>query len=293
MKKVLIVGLGSIGKKHLNAALNLKCQIDVISKHTVNSENFQLIKNLTHDKTYDLGIICSVTSSHISDLLKIHKYCRTILVEKPIYHKKISPQLKLRLDKINSLIILGFNLRYLEILIFLKKYLINKKIIKVENVFWDDSRKWYAGRDFEKLYVSNKSLGGGSLLTNIHELDYVKFICNSEIIKLKKSFQKNKDYEVDESCIVEGFLENGTSFKSSLNIFSSVRERKGFILTSNEKIKWNLDKGIVTSNTSGLIFNNKTNYIKSYTDQLKYILENKFDNVSSLESNIKLNNLIF
>ena len=292
MKKVLIVGLGSIGKKHLNAANVLKYEVDVVSKHAKRSVNFQSIDNLLDKRIYDLGIICSETSNHLNDLLKISKYCKIILVEKPLNHNYISTQLKIELEKIKSLVVLGFNLRYLDLIIFLKTYLTNKQIISVENIFWDDCRKWYKGRDFEKLYVNNRHLGGGALLTNIHELDYIKFICNADINNLNIQYKKNKD-DLDKSCIVKGMLDNEISFKSSLNIFSSFRIRKGFIKTNNENIEWDIDQGIITSNLKGVIFNKKTNYLSTYISQLKFLVENNFQNISSLQSNIKLNNLIF
>ena len=229
MKKVLIVGLGSIGKKHLNAANELKCKVDVISKHAKISENFQLVDNLKNKRVYDLGIICSNTSNHLNDLLRTSKYCKTILVEKPLNHIYIPTQLKIKLEKLKPLVVLGLNLRYLDLMIFLKTYLTDKKIISVENIFWDDCRKWYEGRDFKKLYVSNKHLGGGALLTNIHELDYIKFICNADINHINITYQKNKD-NLDKSCMVKGMLDREISFKSSLTfstptplLFSKVR----------------------------------------------------------------------
>jgi len=292
MKKVLIVGLGSIGKKHLNAANELKCKVDVISKHAKISENFQLVDNLKNKRVYDLGIICSNTSNHLNDLLRTSKYCKTILVEKPLNHIYIPTQLKIKLEKLKPLVVLGFNLRYLDLMIFLKTYLTDKKIISVENIFWDDCRKWYEGRDFKKLYVSNKHLGGGALLTNIHELDYIKFICNADINHINITYQKNKD-NLDKSCMVKGMLDREISFKSSLNIFSSFRIRKGIIRTNDESIEWDIDQGIINSNLEGVIFNKKTNYLKTYTSQLKHLFEKNHQNISTIQSNIKLNNLIF
>ena len=99
MKKALVVGTGSIAKKHIKILSSLKYDVHVYSENNRSffKKNSKILK-LTKLKKLDdfaFAIIANQTSNHLRLLKllvkeKIHIYC-----EKPIYHKKFNFQ-KLR-----------------------------------------------------------------------------------------------------------------------------------------------------------------------------------------------------
>ncbi|ELE5000913.1 gfo/Idh/MocA family oxidoreductase, partial [Campylobacter lari] len=88
--KALIIGFGSIGKKHFVAMNNLNYQISIISKHH-KDQNIIIYKNLNEVNliAYDVFVICNITTSHYQTLKYIDKKVKNkiIIVEKPLFEK--------------------------------------------------------------------------------------------------------------------------------------------------------------------------------------------------------------
>ena len=89
--KVLVIGFGSIGKRHTNNLLKMKqIQITICSK---NKEALQLKKKgvtvyTTIEKAlkekHDIGVICNETSLHIETAIKLAEKDYHIFLEKPL-----------------------------------------------------------------------------------------------------------------------------------------------------------------------------------------------------------------
>ena len=88
-KNVLIIGFGSIGRKHAKILNSFKeiSNIYILSKQK--SKKFKVIKNYNEAKKLKLDyiIISSRTSEHLKHLYFIEKNFKrkTILVEKPLF----------------------------------------------------------------------------------------------------------------------------------------------------------------------------------------------------------------
>jgi len=297
MKKILIKGFGSIGKKHFNAAIQNNFIVDIFSQHTseVPDSNKVIRDSNEIDCTYDLTIICSNTCDHINDILKFSKVSSILLVEKPLTSTKICEEQLHVIRELNSNVYVGYNLRFLGIVRFLRDYFRGKRILSLYNRFWDDCRKWYHPRDVKDLYVADVNKGGGALLTNYHEVDYLKFITQSELrnIEVSRKYNSVTNYKVDERAFLRGTLDNSTEFISDLNIFSPMRLRDGNALLDEEYVWWNIDLGTVSSSVYGIIYEEPTNYQNSYKKQLAEIFEENNYCGSSFESNCNDAKLIF
>ena len=126
-KKVLIIGYGSIGRRHAN----LLKKIEKIGKIYILSnqkfENFLKVKNLNHAKEInpDYILICSRTSEHYKHLMEIEKNFKNkiVLIEKPLFDKSK----KLKIKKNN--VFVGYNLRFNPVINYIKRYVKNKDIL--------------------------------------------------------------------------------------------------------------------------------------------------------------------
>ena len=92
MDKILVIGFGSIGKRHFNILKELlpNSAIDVVSKQ--NLENIKVYKSLSNIENidvYDYFVISSETYKHYEQLKYVENKVKNkiILVEKPLFEK--------------------------------------------------------------------------------------------------------------------------------------------------------------------------------------------------------------
>ena len=292
--KILIIGFGSIGKKHFIAAENNGAEVYVFSKSKFDPEKLNpkfISKNEIKNSFFNLIIICSDTNRHIDDLIYFLDYGEKFIVEKPLSHNKLNMNLYSKLSKSRNIFV-GFNLRYLEIINFLKDSLNREKVISIYTQFWDNCYNWYKGRDLDDVYILNKEKGGGAMLTNYHELDYIKFITSSEFKYINWLPFNDDKYSADTYSNLNGKLNNETIFNSSLWLMSKSRIRIGKAILNDKVVSWDIDKGLVYYDNK-LVFQKDTDYIKTYTDQMISVLMDINPKSSTISSNLNDLKILF
>lgn len=295
-KKILIVGYGSIGKKHHQVISKLGCKVSILSRSKKDITNLNpnfIEREEALASIYDLVVLCNNTCEHLLDLFDFYNSGDIILIEKPLHFLKLK---KDQVKKLNNMqnVYVGYNLRYLEIIKFLKDYFFNKKIESIYSQFWDNCLEWYKDRVIEESYILNKKKGGGAFFTNYHEIDYIKFILSSELESCfwTPIYSQKKDFSADTYSNVSGIMKNKTLYSSSLWLLSSKRFRVGSAFFEKDYLNWDIDAGMVWKNNK-LIFNKASNYIESYELQILDLLLNSRPISSTLHSNINDLNKIF
>ena len=283
-KKVLIIGFGSIGKRHALIFDKLKDveKIFILSKYK--NHKYVSVSNIEEARLVDpdLIIICSKTSDHYNDLRLVEKTFKnkTVLVEKPLFDKNKNLEIK------NNKILVGYNLRYHPIIQFLKEKIKNKKIFSIYIFCGSYLPHWRKGRSYKKSYSSSKKNGGGVLLDLSHEIDYIQWIFGkirkidyANIKKISKLEIKSDDY-----VNILGNIKK-ISFSINLNYFTMIHSREIFLDGKNFSVKANL-----IDNTVKLIENGKKKHIKfnvdrnfTYKKQNYFLLNNNFTVSSSFK----------
>lgn len=285
---LLIVGFGSIGKKHFIAAAKLGLNIDVLSrsKTMVDGYNVSFVDKV--NKRYDLIIICTPTSKHFSDLLLYAKYSDRVLVEKPFTIGTLSDEDLQKLYSIKAKVYIAYNIRFLPIVKKLKSLIAEEGLKYLRLEFLDDCHRWYPDKDVNSIYVANPELGGGSLSTNSHELDYMLYISSKQVnISTTTKFLGTQS-ESDEVAVVEGELIGDIPFTVKLSIFHKNRVRGGRMRTRINNYSWNLDDGHILRDGQ-VIFLYLTDYTQTYVDQLSAVLMDKSKDLATLKDIIDAN----
>ena len=86
VRKVLVIGYGSIGKRHVNNLPYLGFEPYVLTGYPDNKRKIKFIKSLDEYKDIKFAIIATPTSKHLDDLVSLveNTNCKEILIEKPI-----------------------------------------------------------------------------------------------------------------------------------------------------------------------------------------------------------------
>jgi predicted dehydrogenase len=179
--RVLVVGTGSIGTRHIN---NLKSLGHEVYAVDLNPENLAKVKPLVLGAFSSLreglrikpeaAFICTFSNSHIGPAIECAKAGCQLFIEKPLAlnMQHISDLLKIiRTKKLISMV--GCNMRFHPGILHLHKLLktdLFKKCLLAELEF--GYYLPFAKPEYRKSYQANKKLGGNLIFDDIHEIDY-------------------------------------------------------------------------------------------------------------------------
>jgi len=214
MKNVLIIGLGSIGQRHLrnlfaiNKNLNFFAYRRIFKTPSLSNKNsvikidikkkykIKYLLSLNNLKKYkiDTAFICSPSSFHIDEAIILLKQNINTFVEKPLGNsiKKIKI-LKTILKKTTATSMMGYQMKFCPIINKLKEYVIKKSFgrpLYISIQQGENIKDFHKYEDYKKSYASIKNLGGGVVLSQIHDLDYLIYIFQNYRISSLKSFSK-------------------------------------------------------------------------------------------------------
>lgn len=277
---ILIIGYGSIGKRHFEVLSDLKktTALDVVSKQNTGPINsFKDIKDIKDLDHYDYFIIANETYRHFETLRYIDNKVKNklILVEKPLFkdYHDYKPENK---------VFVAYNLRFHPIIRFLKKY----KFTFFSAFVGQDLRGWRNG-DYKKNYSASKEYGGGVLRDLSHEIDYIQYL-NGNIKNINSTIAKKSDLELNCEDIVAA---NGSTkkavFNFALDYISKIPFRQIIAHTKNETFICDFINNTVNGEKLRTIDGNYT-----YRKMHKSILNNKFDIVCSYKEGLQTMKII-
>jgi len=185
--KILIVGLGSIGKRHLGnlIALRKKDEISVLTSqnkvidnkflHKIHSKFFYINKALEYRP--DVVIISTPSSSHIKLATKFAEIGSHLFIEKPFSNSFHGVDELINLCHKKKLqLMVGYNMRLWPSLKKVKKFIDSKIIgetLYARAYVGQYLPDWRPGQDYKLSVSAKKKLGGGAILELSHEIDYL------------------------------------------------------------------------------------------------------------------------
>jgi CMP-N,N'-diacetyllegionaminic acid synthase len=294
--KVLIIGYGSIGKRHYEVLTSLKNikQVDLVTSQIIeNDTTFKKIKDVKNLNDYDYFVIASETIKHYEQLKYICSKVenKNILVEKPLYNKKNKK------IKTNNNIFTAYNLRFHPILQKIKK------LIKDETVYYANIMcgqylpTWRPNQDYTKSYSADINKGGGVLRDLSHELDYTSWLFGGfDNIKYLNTKISDLKINSDDIFTLIGTTKNKTIINLSIDYISKITTRRLIIHTKNKTIEADM-----INNT--IFIKNKKDECKTiklesidrnytYKKMHQSILKNKYKKVCSFTEGEKIVNNI-
>jgi predicted dehydrogenase len=171
----LVVGYGSIGKRHARVLVELGCAVAVVSRRTVDFPTvFPELRTALHEWKPDYVVIANRTHEHYGalDLLAKAGFAGKVLVEKPLSDVYATPPAAKF-----SLFAVAYNLRFHPLLSKLKDILDGEKNMITANIYVGHYLPlWRPESDYRQNYSAWAREGGGVLRDISHELDYVSWL---------------------------------------------------------------------------------------------------------------------
>ena len=221
--KVVIAGLGSIGRRHLQ---NLRaCGVSdfvLLRSHRATLPDEELAgipvetsieAALAHKP--DAIVISNPTALHLDVAIPAAEAGVAILMEKPVSNSMVGIETLVQIVEANDVpVLVGFQFRWHPGLRGIKNILEAGDVGKATSVRvrWGEYLPdWHPWEDYRKGYAARKDLGGGVVLTLTHPLDYLRMIFGE--VKAEWAFAGQvSDLEMD----VEDTAEIGMKFESGV-----------------------------------------------------------------------------
>lgn len=295
---ILIIGYGSIAKKHIIALNSLQSDNSYWALRRSKTSIDQGINNIySYDEipnNIDFVIISNPTNKHVDTIKKLIPLNIPLFIEKPISHTMKGVEQITSLIKNNNIsTYVACVLRFHPCLQFVKKYLATEEYrINEVNVYCGSYLpEWRVNTDYKNIYSAQKDQGGGVHLDLFHEIDYSVWLFgepkNVNVIKRSKSsIDINAVDYANYNFDYEDYYLNMV-----LNYYRRTPKRKIEIVFSDKTWEIDLIKGVVIENDEKVIFKSDLFIQDLYKEQLDYFI-NKIGEKEKMENDFESSSTI-
>ena len=255
-----IVGLGSIGRRHLRLISEIRPDIEIIvvrSGHGGECDE----ESMATKTVYSIGdaikegiqaaIVSSPATLHLKQSLELAKNGIHLLIEKPISHTSDRVKELLKIVNENRITtMVGYVLRYDLGAIKFKNWLDNKikgKILHARIECGSYLPDWRPDQDYRKTVSALSELGGGVLLELSHEVDYLYwFFGKPKDVQAQIRNSGTLDINVEDQVDLLVTSEQGYCISVQIDFNRRHVERKCKVLTTEGELIWDAVKQNVT-----------------------------------------------
>ncbi len=259
IERLLIVGLGSIGRRHARLARSLFPAVSITAlSHAVTGTHAE--PDVDHH-VYNLNdalasrpqaaVIANPASEHVAMALGLARAGVHLLVEKPISHTIDGVEALLDECRSRRLILMtGYNLRFLGSLQRFRRSLNEGLVGPVLSVRAEVGHFlpcWRPETDYRRTVSAQAALGGGVLLELSHEIDYLRWLFG-EVAWISATLRKQSTLEIDvedTAHIVLGFMRTPAIAALSMDFVRHDAVRSCTIIGQNGSLRWDARAGAV------------------------------------------------
>ena len=288
--KVLIIGLGSIGLKHLQVLKKIKPSCEVYAlRSSIKASKVKGVINVFsyEDIPSDLSfiIISNPTGHHRKTIQKCLNFSVPLFIEKPPLKNVFgADQILQKIKKQSVKTYVAFNLRFHPVIQWLKKNIDHNKIIETTIYCGSYLPDWRPNIDYRKTYSANREDGGGVTLDLIHEIDYSIWLFGTPNQTYSKALKLSK-LEINTEDYANFIFEYANSVLSiQLNYFRKIPKRTIEIVFENDVWYADLLNSTVINGYNEIIFKAEKDIMKTYEKQMNYFISNLDRNESYMNS---------
>ena len=307
-----IVGLGSIGRRHLRLISEIRPDIKIIvvrSGHGSACDEEKMAVKITDSigdaikEGIQAAIISSPATLHLKQSLELAKNGIHLLIEKPISHTSDRVKELLKIVNENRITtMVGYVLRYDLGAMKFKNWLDNKikgKILHARIECGSYLPDWRLDQNYRKTVSALPELGGGVLLELSHELDYLHwFFGNPVDVQAQIRNSGTLDINVEDQADLLITSKQGYPITVQIDFNRRHIERKCKVLTTEGELIWDaVNKNVtwkgVNKEQFKYEYNNERNSI--YRKQLEVFfdcIENDNDPIVTVKDGINVISLI-
>ena len=252
--RILVVGLGSIGRRHIKNLKQIDKNFEVgLLRQKSRDKNLSDLKNsvdqifLTSKEALrwqpKVVLIANPATFHIPTALQFAKNECDLFIEKPLSHdiKNVDKLLKI-CESRQRILMVGYVLRFSKSFQLIKKILDQKKLGKILSIHVSVGKylpDWRPRSDYRQNVSARWELGGGVVNELSHELDYARWFVG-EVKEVFASMGKVSDLETNVEDLAEINLRftNGALGHVHLDMLDRAGHRSCRIIGTDGSLIW-------------------------------------------------------
>jgi len=264
--KVLVVGTGSIGRRHIANLIDLGAEVAAFSYRAADSVplssdmGIRLVENLQEaiQDDFDGVVVANRTDLHMDVALEAARRKKSLFIEKPLSVSLVGcDELKALTSEHLLVVEAGFMLRLHPNLVWIKHYLSDGALGELMHLRasvgqWLPS--WRPGTDHRTGYGAFRKTGGGVIFDLIHELDIVLWLAGKVVdVTAMARYVESLGIETEAIAQIGLRLESGALAQVHLDYVRLGYGRTLEIVGSLGTLSWDYTLGTVSlSRSDGL-----------------------------------------
>ena len=263
LERLLVVGLGSIGRRHARIVREIFPDVQVVALRHRGSHDAATpdicgcVTSLEEALEFrpQAAVVANPASRHLDVALPLAEAGVHLLIEKPISHNSRGVAELIAVCEARGLtLITGYNLRYLPSLRRFRHLLGERRVGRVMSVRAEVGQflpSWRPETDYRETVTAQAALGGGVLLELSHEIDYLRWLFGEvDWVSATTGRQSSLEVDVDDTAhLVIGFAskEGAVPIIAALNMDFIRRDTTRICSVIGEKgtLRWNAVAGTV------------------------------------------------
>ena len=288
--KALVVGQGSIGKRHKAVLQSMGLTVGTVSAHLpLSKTNFANMTSAVKNWQPHYVVVANDTAAHFDSVKSLSAigFKGKLLIEKPIFS---SVNCNLDPSSFESLAV-GYHLRQHPYIQMLRDEISEERLCSVNLYVGQNLKSWRTERPYTESYSASSTRGGGVLNDLSHELDLCLWLFGPwrrAVCHLGR--RSNLKIDCDDSAQIVLEMESGVSVVIDLNYIDHISQR--WMLVNGDRNSWHLDfragsfrrEGYAGSKNKSVRLGSNELYEKLHTKALTRADQTLCDYRSALES---------
>jgi len=227
--RVLVSGLGSIGRRHLQNLMSLgvaNIALHTTGKGTISDPlpDLESFTDLSHalDKFDPTEVfVCGPSHLHSINTIQSLQSGANVFVEKPLAISNVQlDDIASNLEQRPGSLMVGYMLRFHPILNRVKALIDERAIgtlVHIRSEWGEYLPDWHPWEDYRATYAAQKEMGGGPSLTLSHEIDLARWFLG-ELTLVGSSSNRSSGLEIDTEHGIDMLLKSDRGATANLHM---------------------------------------------------------------------------
>jgi predicted dehydrogenase len=315
-KHILIVGSGSVGKRHAENLYGMGCKISCCDPRSDRLDELEAavgdsvktyadITSALDDDRYDGAVICSPTSFHPEQGVQALRAGIPVLMEKPLAISLDKAKiLEAEVKKSETPLLMGYTWRWWPPLHRVRALLsegLLGRLLYVQFYMSAHLADWHPWERYQDFFMAKQALGGGALLDESHWIDLMVWFFGMPA-EVTGNVEKisSLEIETDDNVDFIASYQNNLRVYVHLDLYGRPHERfirfvgeKGTLFWSSEPNEINISMGQSTGEANVENFSCERNdMFKGVADEFLSVIDGGVIKTCSLEDGLNAMHVI-